>query len=37
MHHVMVQEIERCEIVGGVKGRKEFMKLMGSLANEKNL
>jgi REP element-mobilizing transposase RayT len=34
LHHVMIRGIERGEIVGGVKDRKEFIERMGALANE---
>ena len=34
LHHVMIRGIERGEIVGGVKDRKEFVERMGTLANE---
>src|SRR5512134_3198923 len=34
LHHVMIRGIERGEIVGGVKDRKEFIERMGRLAKE---
>jgi REP element-mobilizing transposase RayT len=34
LHHVMIRGIERGEIVGGVKDRKEFIERMGTLADE---
>ena len=34
LHHVMIRGIERADIVGGMKDRKEFIERMGTLASE---